>query len=633
MTGSHNIKVGLMNRWGSQTVGENSNGDIVTQRYSDTLGNPWGHSLDFVGANHPNAACDAAGLNCGLLGLPQSVSVRNTPSVNERRVDFDYGFYIQDSWTMDRLTLNLGLRAEGGRISNPAVTKPAGRFSGEKTFEPLASDFFPQIGPDWAPRFGAAYDLFGDGKTALKTSWNRYYGTFGFTWLLNLDAYAPAELRSDTRDWFDVTLMPGTNTPMGAVGCETTGTCSNPHGTDGDNIPQNWEIGVPNNDLFAEGSNRVICNAGDVPFGGRFTCDQDWQRRYDDVMTFGIQQEIRPGVSVHFEWRRRWTRDEDATVQVNRVFDYANGAFTDNDVWVLEDTVVAPLPYTSLIPIYGIFTGEEAKSGSVDATVPSSVNYLDRYTGFEVGFNARLPNGGTVFGGWTAEVPGESSASGVNNDCGRQVFEGDNPNNLRFCNEFNNPGNWLHEFKVSGAYPLPWGGLQLAGSLQAYPGNSMYEYWGFARNTFYPSQFARYDARWYNATNCVAPCVVGTFYNQAPDIGLGPQVSKYICGTVGTCKTGQYDRSENIDYQELLPYASVKTLPYFTNVDVSVAKVFNVGGARWDARLEGFNIINAGTVIGAPDSLGTAYGAQSTFERAVRVMIGRTIRMSVTARF
>ena len=44
-------------------------------------------------------------------------------------------------------------------------------------------------------------------------------------------------------------------------------------------------------------------------------------------------------------------------------------------------------------------------------------------------------------------------------------------------------------------------------------------------------------------------------------------------------------------------------------------------------------MINAGTVLGASGSSGTAYGAQGTFEEASRVMIGRVLRVSVTARF
>ena len=614
VTGSHSFKIGGVNRRGRETRGEITNGDIVSVNYSDAL-NPWGHTIPWIGPDHTNAVCDDGGLDCNLIGLPSSVTVRNTPTANTRRVDFDYGIYAQDSWTIDRLTLNFGIRAEGGRISNPAQTKPAGRFSVAKEFDRLPRDFFPQIGPDWAPRVSAAYDVFGDGKTAVKGSWNRYYGTFGFTWLLNLDAYAPAELRSDTRDWFDVTLVPGTDTPMGAPGCETTGTCTNPFGTDGDNIPQDWEIGIPTNNLFALGSSRVICKEGLQPFDGRFTCGQDWQRRGDDVTTFAIQQQITDGVSVNLEWRRRWTREEDAVVQVNRVFGYQNGQVVDNDVWVHEEDVVAPLPYTHVIPIYSIFPSEEAKAGSVDATIPRSAGRRDRYTGLELGLNARLPNGGTIFGGWTAETPGASSGSGVLDRCGSVLFEGDNPNSLRFCDEFAFPKVWQHEFKLSGAYPLPWYGIQFAGTLQAYPGNTMSEYWYFSRNRFYPSQYSRYDSRWYNDINCVAPCTMGGTYVQSTD------------------RTRQYGTGSQGISHVLLPSETVKSLPYFTQLDLSAAKIFNVGNWRYDTRFEAFNIFNAGTVLGATGVVGTAYGAQGTFEEAVRVMTGRVLRLSVTARF
>jgi len=98
VTGSHNLKVGFVNRWGRQTRAELVNGDITRVNYFDDP-NPWGQSLDFVTAAHPNANCDVNGLNCGLLGLPQNVVVRSTPSSNQKRVDYDYGIYIQDSWT------------------------------------------------------------------------------------------------------------------------------------------------------------------------------------------------------------------------------------------------------------------------------------------------------------------------------------------------------------------------------------------------------------------------------------------------------------------------------------------------------------------------------------------------------
>ena len=624
VTGSHSFKVGFQNRWGKQEELSDVNGDIQEVNYGSGR-NPWGHTLSYVDASHPNSNCDASGLECGLIGLPQNVVVRNTPTVNDKRVDFDYGVYAQDSWTLDRLTLNYGIRMEGGRLSNPAADKPAGRFTAATIFDPIGSEFFPQIGPQFAPRLSAAYDLFGDGKTALKAGWNRYYATFGFTWLLNLDSYAGAEGRGDTRDWFDVTLMPGTDTPMGPADCELTpGACTNPFGTDGDNIPQDWEIGLPGNDLFATGASRVVCLDGLQPFDGRFTCDRDWKRKGDDVLTFGIQQEIMPGVAVHFDWRRRSIRDEDFNVLVNREFGFANGQVVDNDVWVLEETVLAPLPYTAVIPIYGIFPSEESKAGSVDATIPDADGYQDRYTSVELGMNARLPGGGTIFGSWFTGTPGVISGSGVINRCNALVFEGDNPNSLRFCDEFSYPKAWTHEFKLSGAYPLPWYDLQLAGTLQAYPGVHLSETWRYRRSAAQNS--GNYLAPFFTEANCVAPCVLNGPIRQTPS------------------NSGQFSTSTSSTTLTVLPSETVKSMPYFTQLDLSVGKVFNISGWRWNGRVEGFNILNTGTMLEADGRRGTTYGAQTSgrlgttgsteqYLEADRAMFGRTIRLSLTANF
>ena len=42
--------------------------------------------------------------------MPDSVLVRNTPLNYGERLNYDLGFYAQDSWTLNRLTVNAGLR-------------------------------------------------------------------------------------------------------------------------------------------------------------------------------------------------------------------------------------------------------------------------------------------------------------------------------------------------------------------------------------------------------------------------------------------------------------------------------------------------------------------------------------------
>src|SRR4029078_11941336 len=64
-----------------------------------------------------------------------------------------------------------GLRYEWVSAQVPAQDSPAGRFVAARHFDAV-TDVPTQHNP--APRFGVAYDVFGNGKTAIKYSLNRY---------------------------------------------------------------------------------------------------------------------------------------------------------------------------------------------------------------------------------------------------------------------------------------------------------------------------------------------------------------------------------------------------------------------------------------------------------------------------
>ena len=79
--------------------------------------------------------------------------------------------FVQDQWTMDRLTLNLGVRYNDVFQDLDEVTLAAGPFVPERTL-PYIPNF-----PHWRnllPRMGGAYDLSGTGKTAVKVALGRY---------------------------------------------------------------------------------------------------------------------------------------------------------------------------------------------------------------------------------------------------------------------------------------------------------------------------------------------------------------------------------------------------------------------------------------------------------------------------
>src|SRR5262249_3772104 len=159
------------------------------------------------------------------------------PVTSKVNVDYDVGVFGQDSWTMGRLTLNLGLRMDVGQQSIPDNPNLLGRF---KLASTLPGVKLPRLGPDFSPRLSAAYDLFGNGKTAVKGGWNRYMAIVGID---GPGRYTAATFDNDVRNWFDLALDPATGSLYAGCTLASVGTCPNPYGTNGDDIAQDWEIG------------------------------------------------------------------------------------------------------------------------------------------------------------------------------------------------------------------------------------------------------------------------------------------------------------------------------------------------------------------------------------------------------
>ena len=342
-------------------------------------------------------------------GVPDSVVVRNTPFRYRDTMNYDLGVYVQDSWTYRRLTLNGGLRFEKLKAENTALTSGAGRFAPARSFPTV-----PNL-PNWtdvAPRFGAAYDLFGTGKTALKFSVNRYNDsrTTGIAAQYNPLAQATARLT-----WRDLN---NDDVAQGAPGCvyQTAG----------------CEI-----------------NFAQLPanFGVRSlrTFDPETQRPYNVLMNVGVQHQLLRNLSVT------------AAVVDNRFYQLP---LRDNVLRTRADysplTVYSPID-GSPITVYNLAASKVTQVQEVDTTATSDRKQLFR--GYEFTMNSRLPGGVTIFGG-----------TSIDRNLTVQCDEPDNPNLDRFCDQRDTDVPFRAQFKLAGSYPLPWFGIQLGGTFQSYPG-------------------------------------------------------------------------------------------------------------------------------------------------------------------
>ena len=171
--GNTSIRWGNMVNGGGFNASHNWNARLVASYVTGSHAAKFG--INFLHASsYSTTEVANNGLSYSLLnGQPRSVTLSATPTSRDDIGKANIGLFAQDQWTVRRLTLNAGLRFDYYNAYVPA------QHLGPGPQVPTRNVDFAAVYdiPNWknvSPRLGVAYDLFGNGKTAVKASVGRY---------------------------------------------------------------------------------------------------------------------------------------------------------------------------------------------------------------------------------------------------------------------------------------------------------------------------------------------------------------------------------------------------------------------------------------------------------------------------
>jgi hypothetical protein len=380
-------------------------------------------------------------------GVPNLITLRANPVQFRNHQDNDIGFFAQDRWTTDRLTLGLALRYDYFGTSFPEQVVGPAELAPNRSFVFPARDNISWH--DITYRSSLTYDVRGDGKTAFKATFNKYLR--GQT--LNTLGTEPNPVNTmvtlATRAWNDL---------------------------DGDFVPDCDLLNfAPNGECNAI-SNRNFGTA--VPgatfdpilmtgYGNR---EANWE------FSAGVQHEVMPRVSVDVGYFRRiWANF--------RVTDDLAVSAADYDTFSMTVPSDPRLPDGGGYRLDGLLALKQSAFGrpaqnhnTLDRAYGSQIEH---WNGVDVTVNARLGGGLTL-------QAGTSTGRTSENDCDIVALVPEslfwappgapNPASPRawrpaqFCDR---QTPWLTQVKGYAVYVIPRIDVQVAGTFRSVPGEAM----------------------------------------------------------------------------------------------------------------------------------------------------------------
>jgi hypothetical protein len=299
-------------------------------------------------------------------------------TVKFRRDILMTSLYAQDTYTRARLTLQGGVRYDGIGTSYPDTG------AGGPDYLLMPTRIFYPAGTtdeihwkDVTPRIGASYDLFGNGRTAVKVNVGKFLTALTASNSdLDLNPLIRTALQT-VRTWNDRTTFPAGDPRNGnyVPDCDLI------------NPDSNGECGAMDNRNF-----------GKETFTKSFDSDliHGWGKRtYNWEMGVSVQQEVLPRVGVTVGYFRRWFGN----------FYTANNRNTTTADYT---PFSIPIPVDPRLPgggggtVRGLYDVVFEKAPDEDLYSQLSSNFgemKENWHGIDVSANARLRNGLSVQGG------------------------------------------------------------------------------------------------------------------------------------------------------------------------------------------------------------------------------------------
>jgi hypothetical protein len=377
-------------------------------------------------------------------GIPNQITERAMPFRSKTNLDNDLGFYLQDRLTLNRWTVQGALRFDYFATSFPEQTV------GPAPLTPNRNITFPaQDNISWKDltyRSGVAYDLFGDGRTAVKAAFNKYLLGQTLNGLGRNPNPVLSLVTTANRTWNDRGGL-GINADY-VPQCDLLNPLAN--GECGALAPSTFGTAVPG-DLY------------DKDLISGFNHRQaNWE------FSTSVQRQILPRVAVDVGYfRRAW-----AHFQVTDNILRGPEDYTPFSIVVPQDPRLPNGGGYTLSGFYDVVPAKFSEVRNLNALSDKYGSQFENWNGIDVTVDARLGNGLTFQGGLSSGKTMEDNCEIVAQlpEMNLLTANGTLPASWRPAQYCRRESPFLTQVKAYGVYIIPKVDVQISGSFRSIPG-------------------------------------------------------------------------------------------------------------------------------------------------------------------